>query len=288
MIKMVRSKKSFKKKTTPGALRPSKKTISNKTNKKHPKQFNNTNSSDKNIQKTNTLQKNNIMNNNSFADKIKTLENELIKKETKEKIIDSKLQEKVIEISTLKKSFLSLQNENGELIEKIDLLDKKNKFFEKELEDLFTDIDTADQEINEHISTKNQLVENNAYLQRELENRDLLLKSRNSQIESLSKDYEDLYKKYLTLNNSSKTTKKSSKKTTKKTQIKNLDLMDEQILRIEKLEKIIKSKNDEIDELINRIEMQEIKIEELEEEINNEMKTRTRLEKAYNRLKGMT
>ncbi len=156
---------------------------------------------------------------------------------------------------------------------------------QKEVTDLLQDLDTADEEINEYLKVKDELTLRNEYLQKELSDKEQLLIMRNKQFENLAQNYEQIYKKIID-DEKQRKSKKTKKKSSKRTTIDSLSQLQDQVKQIDKLERKLKSKDEEIDELINRLEIQEIKIEELEEEIENELKSRLRLEKAYNKMKG--
>ena len=195
-------------------------------------------------------------------------------------------------ISELEREKLSLRSEHEDttiaLAELENSLNKSQKIIlslKKEIVDLIQDLDTSESELEEYIELKTELTVKNQNITNELTDKQRLLETRNHQFEKLAQDYEVLYKKIVNDEKKNKT-RKSSKKTFKKVAIESLNQLQEQVQIIEKLEKKIKSKDEEIDELINRLEIQEIKIEELEEEIENESKNRMRLEKAYNRIKG--
>ena len=156
---------------------------------------------------------------------------------------------------------------------------------QKEVADLLQDLDTTDDELNEYLKIKDELTIRNEYLEQVLSDNKLLLNTRNKQFETLAHDYEQVYRKIVEQEKKTKS-KKSTKKSSKKTRLDSLNQLQDQLKQIEKLERKLKSKDEEIDELINRLEIQEIKIEELEEEIENEMKSRVRLENAYNKIKS--
>lgn len=195
-------------------------------------------------------------------------------------------------ISDLEKEKALIRSEqedtNRTLIDVKISLEKSQKIIDslkKEVNDLLQDLDTSENELEEYLRLKTEYSVKVENLTSELTDKDRLLETRNSQFEKLAQDYELLYKK-IANDQKKKKAKKSSKKTGKKISIGGLAQLQEQVKTIEKLEKKLKSKDEEIDELINRLEIQEIKIEELEEEIENESKNRLRLEKAYNRMKG--
>ena len=156
---------------------------------------------------------------------------------------------------------------------------------QKEVTDLLQDLDTADIEIDEYIKAKDELALRNEFVEKELLDKQTLLETRNKQFETLAHDYEQVYKKLIEQDKKKKT-RKTTKKSRKKMNVDSLGQLQEQVKQIEKLERKLKSKDEEIDELINRLEIQEIRIEELEEEIESEMKSRLRLERAYNKVKG--
>ena len=238
---------------------------------------------------------------NQNLNKIRELELKLKDLDANERKSRISLNNKEILITEQKKSIKTLETDKANLkVEIIKLnekfseynpdlfikLENKIKYLEKELANLYADLDTADQEINDYIKERDNYSELNIELNRILSEKEGLLETRNLQFEKLSNDYDHLYAKIALLEKGNIKSKTSSKAKRRTSRTRSLKEVKEYLEIIKKMESRLKAKDDEIDELINRLEIQEIKIEELEDEINANEKARVRLEKAFNRLKS--
>jgi len=183
------------------------------------------------------------------------------------------------------------ENQNKENLRKIaievdlDIEDKLKKLV-AENKNLQHDLDRADEEISDYIEAKNKYYEMSNVWEKMSKQNESILQLRTKQVEDLSVDYENLRNRYIDLTNQLETQViKISSPPLKKKGKKMIQNDEVGVKKMNKLEKSLESANNEIDDLIENINLLEIKNEETETEKDKEIEYRQEIENKYNNLK---